>query len=188
LRQDNTFLRLMPYAQKLGLISESTYENFLQEKNVLEKSVELVEKSKKSDELFKLFASIEFTNEIRDKAKELLLLKWQEDKYSHLFENGELEKLISSRVLLGVHAAIKYSGYLQRELREIQKTKKYKSLEIPNNFQYKKMPGLSIELQEKLTRLKPKNIEQAQLIPGMTPAAISLLIFQTKLASQTIKN
>jgi len=93
--------------------------------------------------------------------------------------------LISSRVLLSVHAEIKYSGYLQRELKEIEKAKKYQTLEISDDFEYKKMPGLSIELQEKLTRLRPKNIAQAQLIPGMTPAAISLLIFQTKIVQRS---
>ncbi len=56
----------------------------------------------------------------------------------------------------------------------------YKALEIPATFDYANMPGLSKELQEKLKKHRPANIAQASLIPGMTPAALSLLIFKIR--------
>ena len=74
LRQDNTFLRLMPYAKELGLISDKTYEKFLEEKEIIQKSVEIV-RSKKNKELFKLFSSIEFSDEVKEEAKKLLIDK-----------------------------------------------------------------------------------------------------------------
>jgi tRNA uridine 5-carboxymethylaminomethyl modification enzyme len=56
---------------------------------------------------------------------------------------------------------------------------------LSKNINYSKIPGLSVELQQKLLSYKPENIAQAQLIPGMTPAAISILIFQTKAEIKT---
>jgi tRNA uridine 5-carboxymethylaminomethyl modification enzyme len=91
---------------------------------------------------------------------------------------------ISDRLLIGLHAHVKYSGYLKREMLEIEKMKKFQSMVIPSLFNYESMPGLTMELQEKLIRFKPQTVAQAQLIPGMTPAAISLLIFQVRIAEK----
>ena len=163
LRQDNVFLRLMPHGKKLGLISDELYKKFLEEKEIIQNSVELIKKEGKESQLFKLFHSIEFTPEIKSEAKKLLE-----------------QKDISSRALLCIHAQIRYDGYLQKEHRETQKIIRYQSLKIPKTINYSQMPGLSVELQQKLKFHNPETIAQAQLIPGMTPAAISILIFQSK--------
>ncbi|HBS47967.1 TPA: tRNA uridine-5-carboxymethylaminomethyl(34) synthesis enzyme MnmG [Candidatus Dependentiae bacterium] len=181
LRQDNTFLRLMPHARDLGLISDEMYEQFLREKNIIQKSVELIKSVNRNDELYKSFFVIEFTDEIKQRAKELLAEKL-------LQNNLEYQYLLNSRVLLNIHAEIKYEGYLQREVREVEKASRYQSLHIPQNFDYKDLPGLCVELQQKLTKFKPANIAQAQLIPGMTPAAISLLIFQIRICEKIKTN
>ncbi len=172
LRQDNVFLRLMPYGKKLGTISEKTYKNFLDEKEIIEKSIELINKLGTTSQIYKLFNSIEFDDEIKEHAKELLLEQLK-DKNLNL-------NIFSGRTLLTIHAQIKYSGYLQKEQKEAEKLQKYKDLKIHAKINYEKMPGLSRELQEKLKFYKPENIAQAQLIPGITPAAISILIFQSK--------
>jgi tRNA uridine 5-carboxymethylaminomethyl modification enzyme len=65
---------------------------------------------------------------------------------------------------------------------------KYQQLIFPATFDFSEIPGLSIELQQKLKRLQPKTIAQAELIPGMTPAAISLLIFKINEAHGEKKN
>jgi len=87
-------------------------------------------------------------------------------------------KVLSSRVLRTIQAEIIYEPYLKREERDIKRVKQYKMLSLPQTLNYFGMSGLSCELQEKLMRYKPANIAQAALIPGMTPAAISLLIFK----------
>ena len=79
-----------------------------------------------------------------------------------------------------IFAELLYEPYYNRELFEVNKLIQYKSLIIPESFIYTHIPGLSIELQQKLTRIKPATIAQATLIQGMTPAAISLLIFKIK--------
>jgi tRNA uridine 5-carboxymethylaminomethyl modification enzyme len=70
-----------------------------------------------------------------------------------------------------------YAPYLAREELEVKKNNQLKNLSIPEHFDATNLPGLSRELQQKLKKYKPATIAQAELIPGMTPAAISLLIY-----------
>jgi len=92
--------------------------------------------------------------------------------------NKHEERELGARARLIVEAEQKYAPYIEREQREIAKAQKYRDLTIPVTFVYKELPGLSIELQQKLERIKPATIDQAARIPGMTPAAISLLIWK----------
>lgn len=172
LRQDNVFLRLMPYGRELGLISDELYAKFLDEKNFIEKSIQTIKDYGTSSALYKLFHAFEFTEEIKKQAYELLSRVLQEKNISM---TG-----FSTRALLAIHADIRYTGYIDKELQEVAKIERYQELELPETLDYSSMSGLSRELQQKLIHYKPKTIAQAQLIPGMTPAAISILIFQTR--------
>jgi tRNA uridine 5-carboxymethylaminomethyl modification enzyme len=73
-----------------------------------------------------------------------------------------------------------YEPYIKRETVEIAKRKQYQTMVIPPILEIKGLPGLSKELQEKMLRVKPGTIAQAALIPGMTPAALALLVFKIK--------
>jgi len=172
LRQDNVFLRLMPYANQLGLVTEELYSKFLIEKEIIEKSVEHI-KSQQTKEIFKLFHSIDFTDEIQHKSREVLS--------SWLIEKNLSPENLSSRALLSIHAQVRYAGYIDKEKSEAEKVSRYQSLEISPTIIYSDIPGLTRELQAKLAYHNPKTIAQAMLIPGMTPAAISILIFQTRM-------
>lgn len=173
LRQDNVFLRLMPYAYQLGTVSQDLYNKFEQEKKVVETGLEIVKKPEER-ELYKLFFTIDFTPEIQAQCKNQLLLRLQECAPA-------LVTAFSGRALLCIHAQIRYAGYLEKELKEVEKTQKYQDLLIPESLVIDNMPGLTKELQQKLLYHKPATIAQAQLIPGMTPAAISILIFQLRM-------
>jgi len=171
LRQDNVLLRLMPYAKKLGTISDELYEKFLKEKSLIQKSIEII-KLPENHLLFKLFHSIDFTEEIKAECR----LKLEEK-----LKEAELNQaVLSPRALLCIHAEIRYHGYIEKENKEAEKTVKFADLAIPKKIEYKDMPGITRELQQKLIKYRPDTIAQAQLIPGMTPAAISILIFQTR--------
>ncbi len=87
---------------------------------------------------------------------------------------------LTSRVLTRMHAEILYAPYIKRELLEVKKSEEFRTMAIPTTFSFKDIPGLSKELQEKLLKHKPATIAQAGLIQGMTPAAISLLIFRVR--------
>jgi len=159
LRQDNAFLRLTDKGYTLGLINQNMYDDFTQEKKELETALSILRKKYKHNQL-------------------LVLFQESDDHKKTILELTSIE--LSERNLQTIYAHIRYEPYLIREELEIKKRQKFKQLQIPADFEYKNMPGLSIELQQKLTRYKPKTIAQAALIPGITPAAISLLIFKTR--------
>jgi len=79
-----------------------------------------------------------------------------------------------------IYAELLYAPYKEREEAEIKKAIEYRELKIPPTFLYRDLPGLSHELQEKLESVRPQTIAQAGLISGMTPAALSLLIFNVR--------
>lgn len=172
LRQDNTFLRLSAYAHEFGLITVELYTSIDKEKNAIQQALKLLQHPKETLSGDRLnahnhFFSIDFTPNVQAQCREQLAV---------LLPNTTF----SSRALLNIHAEIRYAGYLAKEQHEVEKTQRYQALQLPTTIDYSSIAGLSKELQNKLSIHKPKTIAQAQLIPGMTPAAISVLIFQTK--------
>jgi tRNA uridine 5-carboxymethylaminomethyl modification enzyme len=178
LRQDNVFLRLMPYARKFGLIDEAIWQRFIAEKAAIEQGVKIVKKGGTQGELFKIFYSVEFTQAIREQAHAALLAAFAQAEFS-------LDGL-TGRALLCIHAEIRYEGYIAKERLEVEKAQKYQDMVIPVGLDYIHLPGLTRELQQKLNYHKPKTIAQAQLIQGITPAAISILIFQVRNLSRIL--
>ena len=159
LRQDNAFLRLTDRAYNLGLIEKQLYHDFKQEKQLLETTLQELRAGNNNATLLKLFGDLECD------VNKLCQVTGKE---------------LPDRVAHTIHAEIKYEPYLAREAKEAQKAQMYKSLELPANFDYSNMPGLSKELQEKFKKHSPATIAQASLIPGITPAALSLLIFKVR--------
>lgn len=159
LRQDNVFLRLADISYQLGLIDQTLYSAIQQEKSLVQETIAQLRSGKNNTDILQLLGN-------------------QEEHKNKLIEmtGGKLPE----RIVQTVWADIRYEPYLKREEREIEKTKTYQSLMIPDNFDYAHIPGLSTELQQKLKKHRPKAIAQAMLIPGMTPAAISLLIFKIR--------
>ena len=108
------------------------------------------------------------------------LLRRPEIDYATLVEIiGEGEGVTKS-VAEQVEVQAKYSGYLDRQLDEIEKTKRHEKTSIPNVIDYVNVRGLSAEAQQKLSDHRPETIGQAGRIPGITPAAISLLMVHLK--------
>lgn len=169
LRQDNVFIRLSPKAYELGMLAADLYHDIKNENDLIARLIAKLKANSINSNMLNLFGT-ENCNLLN--IKNYLLNYTQELN----FNAAEL----SSRVLQVVYAEIKYEEYLKREQKEIDKAQKYKNLDIPANIDITNMPGLSKELQEKLIKHKPATIAQALLIPGMTPAAISLLIFKCR--------
>ncbi|MFA5998520.1 MAG: tRNA uridine-5-carboxymethylaminomethyl(34) synthesis enzyme MnmG [Candidatus Babeliales bacterium] len=166
LRQDNAFLRLMPKAYDLGLISQDLYQRFLDEKADLEKIIEDVDKKVNNSKM----------------AQYLL----QEPTAQELA--ATLGYTTSSRNALSLLSHVKYKDYIKRELGEIEKNNKYKDMALPSEDLIKNAPGISTELKQKLIRHKPATIAQAGLMPGITPAAIALLILLARKPELVKKN
>jgi tRNA uridine 5-carboxymethylaminomethyl modification enzyme len=161
LRQDNVFSRLGQRSYELGLIDEQLYQDIKRENEQIAHVTSQLQVSKNKLLLMQLLSAGE-----TEAAKQKIT------------EAGEGK--LSDRAVNAVHAELLYGPYLQREEREVKKSQHYQTLEIPDALDFNTMPGLSIELQQKLKKFKPATIAQAALIQGMTPAAISLLIFKIR--------
>jgi tRNA uridine 5-carboxymethylaminomethyl modification enzyme len=159
LRQDNSFLRLTDRAYKLGLIDQTLYNDFCKEKEIIHQTLKELRAGNNTGELLRLFG---------------------DNQTCHAQLNQYTGKTLTERTAATIHAEIRYEPYLKREEKEVQKSLQFKELLIPATLDYLNMPGLSKELQEKLKKHKPSSISQAALIPGITPAAISLLIFKVR--------
>lgn len=162
LRQDNVFDRLGDKAHAYGLISESRYQDIHRERSLVRTCAELLSRDKKQFLVLKQMLSDGRQDEVR----------------AHIAQIAP-EKL-SDRTSAMIYAELLYGPYIDREQKEVAKAHYYNQLEIPTTFNYEGIPGLSIELRQKLIKTKPGSIAQAQLITGMTPAAISLLIFKVR--------
>jgi tRNA uridine 5-carboxymethylaminomethyl modification enzyme len=158
LRQDNTFYRLSHYAKQYNLISDTLFNTIEEEYNLAQYTINTL-----SPQAIKISQYLSANN--HDVVKEIILAQ---------------APLASYRMREYIFAELLYKPYYARELQEIKKMQDYQTHLIPALFNYNNIPGLSIELQQKLTKYKPATIAQATLIQGMTPAAISLLLFKIK--------
>ncbi len=159
LRQDNAFIRLTEKGHALGLINNELLTDFMLEKKATQDALTRLYATHAESELLRLFGQPEC---------DINLLKTL------------IQEPVSERALQTIHAEICYAPYIAREKKEVEKIKQLQTLKIPENFNYRNLPGLSLELQEKLIRHKPATLAAASLIQGMTPAALSLLIFKTR--------
>lgn len=155
LRQDNSFLRLTDKAHALGLISEKMYSLHLKNKELVEATIEDLKSKHLSTDILRLFADNEKAQETVEKLT---------------------GKKLPALVCQTIQASIKYAPYIEREEKEVARIKKYQNMKLPETLTYKGLHGLSIELQQKLEKVRPATISQANLIPGMTPAALSFLM------------
>ena len=98
-----------------------------------------------------------------------------------------LSHVLEDQASKQVEIQLKYQGYIDRQAEEIAKLKKQENTVLPVDFNYQEMQGLSNELKQKLKSVKPSNIGRASRIPGMTPAAISLLLIYLKKQNASVR-
>jgi tRNA uridine 5-carboxymethylaminomethyl modification enzyme len=123
--------------------------------------------------------------EFRDRPSFIGLLRRPDIRLQDLISAGVLHVRGCRREdIVSLDTAIKYEGYLRQQDREVEKLRKAESKRIPEDMDYTMMPGLSREIVEKLTKVRPKSIAQASRIPGITPAAISILLLHLEMRSR----
>jgi tRNA uridine 5-carboxymethylaminomethyl modification enzyme len=108
------------------------------------------------------------------------ILKRPELSYQDIATLDGHHTKIDERIARHVEIEIKYEGYIQRQLREVEKFKSLEKIRIPPEFDYTRVHGLSNELREKLSTIRPISLGQASRIPGITPAAISIIMIYLK--------
>jgi tRNA uridine 5-carboxymethylaminomethyl modification enzyme len=112
--------------------------------------------------------------DIRERPTFTALLRRPEIHLEELIADGalEVEKGLRREDMVALETNIKYEGYLKQQDREVEKLRKAESKRIPDDLNYSSMAGLSREIIEKLTLIRPQSIAQASRVPGLTPAAI----------------
>ena len=177
LRHDNADLRLMEKGHEIGLISGHTIDRFREKKRSFENEIARLkaERIKPSLALNEALSALETTPVTEDTLLEKLL-KRPEIKYHFIKERAPSTKELSQEVENLVEINVKYEGYIQRQIEAARKLKKYETKKIPKEFDYRTTPGLSREIVEKLSEVQPETLGQALRIPGITPAAVSIIL------------
>lgn len=180
LREDNADARLTPTGHELGLVSKQRWQAF---------NIKMDAVATESARLQALWAvpGNALSNALTQETGIVLsrehnardLLKRPEITYAALTAIPEYGPAVGDQAVAEqVEISVKYAGYLGRQNDDIAKQKKNENTVIPSDFSYSGIPGLSKELQGKLSQTRPETLGQAQRIPGMTPAALSLLLIQ----------
>jgi len=185
LRQDNADLRLTPKGYEVGLISEERYRKFIEKKTRIEEEINRLKNTyaPPTDRVNEFLASMGSTP-IKSGISLAELLRRPELTYSALeaidFERPEYFKDEKRKkydpVAEQVEIAIKYEGYIKRQVQQVEQFKKLESRLIPENIDYNAIHGLRIEARQKLAKMKPVSIGQASRISGVSPADISVLL------------
>lgn len=175
LRENNADLRLTELGRKVGLVDDERWNLYLEKKEKIQKAEEFLKNVKIAPDLINGYLQNIGSTPIKESIKLYDLLKRPEVEMEDLSEFVPELKEFPKDVLEEVEVDIKYRGYIEKQQREIEKFKKLENMKIPESINYYEVPGLSNEIREKFSKIKPNSIGQALRIPGVTPSAISAL-------------
>ncbi|OGW47735.1 MAG: tRNA uridine-5-carboxymethylaminomethyl(34) synthesis enzyme MnmG [Nitrospirae bacterium RBG_13_41_22] len=164
LRHDNADLRLMDKGYEIGLLDKAVYHRFLEKKRLIDEELQRLKNTRIKLEGIEKSESLE------------QLLKRPEITYTFIDEISPPDKSLIPEIKKQVEIQVKYNGYILRQMEMAERLKKVEGRRIPEDFDYITVNGLSKEILGKLQEVRPSNLGQASRIPGVTPAAISLLL------------
>ena len=180
LREDNADIRLTAKGRELGLVDDHRWQAFCEKQEGIELETQRLKNTwvqPNSDMAEKLFKHID--HRISHEYSLFDLLKRPELNHQII---GDLlpDQKPDSKIAQQVEIDAKYSGYISRQQDEIDRLQRHENTAIPDGFNYSNIKGLSNEVKQKLSDALPKTLARAARVPGVTPAAISLLLVQLK--------
>jgi tRNA uridine 5-carboxymethylaminomethyl modification enzyme len=180
LREDNADLRLTEKGRELGLVGDTRWQAFCEKRESIEKT---------NRKLHDTWVRVGHNQQLQPTLVAALLhdcratdlLKRPEMTYQHLQVIDDLGlPPLAEAVALQVEIQSKYAGYIERQRLDIARMQKFEQTLLPETMNYHQVSGLSIEVIQKLTQVKPATLAQAGRISGVTPAALSLLLVHLK--------
>lgn len=181
LRHDNADIRLRKYGYEAGLISEEKYNKLIEKENNIEKLINELKKTKISNKnITQNILNKMNTEKLENGTNLYTFLKRPEITLDLLLDENIIENKYEKEVYNQVQILIKYEGYINKELKEVEKLLKLESKQIPKDIDYNKITNLASEAKQKLTSVAPVTLAQASRISGVNPADLSILAIYLK--------
>jgi tRNA uridine 5-carboxymethylaminomethyl modification enzyme len=181
LREDNADLRLTEKGRELGLVDDERWLAFEAKREAIARLQGDLKRKWVRTETEEAGLVAEYWGKPLMRESSLMdLLRRPEVDINRLMSFLDSDEPVPEQVAEQVEIQAKYAGYIDRQQTEIDKALRYDHLRLPDSIDYKGVPGLSNEVSEKLKNQRPETLGQASRIPGITPAAISLLLVYLK--------
>jgi tRNA uridine 5-carboxymethylaminomethyl modification enzyme len=177
LRHDNADMRLTEIGYNIGMIKEERYAKFLAKKERIESEIKRLRSVMiKPNETVQQLIKEAGGSELKDGIRGADLLKRPEMTYDMIAQLTASDTELEDEVKEQVEIQIKYEGYIEKSLQQVEKLKKMENKKIPENIDYHAISGLATEARGKLSEVRPLSIAQASRISGVNPADISILL------------
>ena len=178
LREDNADMRLTEKGRELGIVPDVLWTTFLEKKKLSSSELTRLKKEKIKPNTSELDKITKLSGESTTNNISLYeMLKRPRVFHSHLPQG---DRCLPVNVIDEIEASVKYEGYIKRQKADIEKLQRNENTPIPDTLDYSNVVGLSNEVKQKLTEARPESLARASRLPGITPAAISLLMVHIK--------
>ena len=184
LREDNADLRLTPAGRELGLISERRWRHYADKRETLEREREFARTARIAPDALEARPDADWRRRRASLGEGRIdpgctlaeLLRRPGMRYVALLElAGCAPRVVSPEIAALLETEAQYAGYIERQRREVERNRRQETLALPAELDYSRVSGLSAEAVQRLNERRPATLGQAARIPGVTPAAISLL-------------
>lgn len=184
LREDNADLRLREIGYQLGLVPEQDFALFTDKRRMIAEELDRIASTRlvHSDHQLEVLRSRGLADIQKGTTLEHLLRR-SDISYSDLAELDTVSRETSAAIREQVEIQTKYKGYIDRQLEQVEQSKKVETTRIPHDLDYASIKSLTTEVREKLSKNRPDTLGQASRIPGVTPAAVSILAIALKSSS-----
>ncbi|WEG12787.1 tRNA uridine-5-carboxymethylaminomethyl(34) synthesis enzyme MnmG [Pullulanibacillus sp. KACC 23026] len=177
LRHDNADLRLTEIGHEIGLIPDERYQRFSQKKEQIKSEIKRLEGlvAKPTPELQEMLQRVG-AHELKEPVSVLTLLRRPEITYADLKTLFPSDIDLSEEVEEQVDIQVKYEGYIEKQMQQIDKMRRMEKKRLPEDLDYHKITGLATEARQKLSQVRPLSVGQASRVSGVNPSDISILL------------